>query len=338
MTPRTALARMPRVLSWALLLGGGVLLYFGAEWLVGGSSRLALALRIPQLVVGLTVVAYGTSAPEVVVGVQAAMTGQGQVALGNVVGSNLANLGLILGVAALVKPARVDGAIRRRELPVLVLSAAMVPLVLWDGAVSRLEAGLLLLGAVVYTGWMVQSVRGARARTDAATDARVTAEAADAAGAPSPLPEVNKLRQGAIAAVGLVLLVIGGRLFVDGATRVALTLGMSERLVGLTIVAVGTSLPELATSVIASLRGHSDIAVGNVVGSNIFNVFLCLGAAGITGNLVNVGTPTSVDVLVMLGLTAVGAVFMRTERLIRRWEGVTLLAGYAAFIGVLAVA
>lgn len=325
------------MLSWALLLGGAVLLYFGAEWLVAGASRLALALRIPQLVVGLTVVAYGTSAPEVVVGVEAALNGQGPVALGNVVGSNLANLGLILGIAVLVKPARVDGAIRRRELPVLVLSAAMVPVVLWDGTVSRLEAALLLAGAVVYTGWMVQSVRGARARKDAAASARVTADVADAAGAPSPLPEVNRLRQGAIALVGLALLVIGGRLFVDGATQVALTLGMSERLVGLTIVAVGTSVPELATSLIASVRGHSDIAVGNVVGSNIFNVLLCLGAAGITGNLVNVGSATSLDVLVMLGLTAAGAVFMRTERLMRRWEGAALLAGYAAFIGALAI-
>lgn len=326
------------MLSWALLLGGGVLLYFGAEWLVGGASRLALALRIPQLVVGLTVVAYGTSAPEVVVGIEAALNGQGQVALGNVVGSNLANLGLILGVAALVRPARVDGAMRRRELPVLVVSAAMLPLVLWDGAVSRLEAALLLAGATFYTGWMVQAVRGSRAQATAATDTRVTAEAADAAGAPAPLPEVSKPRQALIALVGLVLLVIGGRLFVDGATQVALALGMSERLVGLTIVAVGTSLPELATSLIATLRGHSDIAVGNVVGSNIFNILLCLGAAGLTGNLVNVGSPASMDVLVMLGLTAVGAVFLRTERMMRRWEGATLLAGYTAFIVLLAVA
>jgi cation:H+ antiporter len=185
---------------------------------------------------------------------------------------------------------------------------------------------------------MVQAVQGARAQRAAESEAQVAAAAADAAGAPSPLPEVSKLRQALIALVGLVLLIIGGRLFVDGATQVALALGMSERLVGLTIVAVGTSLPELATSLIAALRGHSDIAVGNVVGSNIFNILLCLGVAGLTGNLVNVGSPTSMDVLVMLGLTAVGAFFLRTERLMRRWEGATLLAGYTAFIVLLAVA
>jgi cation:H+ antiporter len=319
-------------LAWALLLGGGVLLYFGAEWLVSGASRLALALSIPQLVVGLTVVAYGTSAPEVVVSVAAALNGQGPVALGNVVGSNVANLGLILGVAAALGPAKVDGAIRRRELPVLVLSAALVPVLLWDGTVSRLEGALLLVSAIAYTGWMVRSVRDARAQTAAVTDARVAAEAADAAGGPSSPPHGSKLRQGLVALVGLALLVLGGRLFVDGAAQVALTLGMSERLVGLTIVAIGTSMPELATSVIATLRGHPDIAVGNVVGSNIFNVLLCLGAAAVTGSLVDVGTPASLDVLVMLGLTALGALFLRTERLMRRWEGVTLLAGYTAFI------
>lgn len=328
---------MGGMVAWAMLLGGGVLLYFGAEWLVGGASRLALALKVPQLVVGLTVVAYGTSAPEVVVGVQAAMNGQGQVALGNVVGSNLANLGLILGVAALARPARVDGALRTRELPVLVLSAAALPLILWDGAVNRLESGLLLTGAVLYTGYMIRGVRTSRARRDAVASMEVTAEAADAAGAPAPLPQVNKARQAAIALVGLTLLVLGGRLFVDGAVQVALKLGMSERLVGLTIVAVGTSLPELATSLIATMRGHSDIAVGNVVGSNIFNILLCLGAAGLSGNLVDVGSPTSLDVLVMVALTAVGGVFLRSERTMQRWEGATLLAGYAAFIGALIV-
>jgi cation:H+ antiporter len=314
--------------EWIQLIGGGLLLYFGAEWFVGGASALALALRVPQILVGLTVVAYGTSAPEIIVGVQAASAGHGEVALGNVIGSNIANIGLILGIAALIRPARVDGALRRRELPVLVVSTAVIPLLLLDGVLSRWEAGGLLLVAAGYTGWMIHAARSAASVAAARVDAETAGEAADAAGAPKP---VGTLRAALTAAVGLAVLLIGGHLFVDGAVSVAHALGMSDRLVGLTIVAVGTSLPELVTSVIAARRGHSDLAVGNVVGSNIFNTFLCLGAAGLAGSVGATLHTLGVDLVGLLVMTGLAAAFIRTERTISRLEGGVAVALCAVF-------
>jgi cation:H+ antiporter len=317
------------------LLGGGMMLYFGAEWLVGGASSLALALRIPQLLVGLTVVAFGTSAPEIIVGIEAAMSGHGDVALGNVVGSNIANLGLILGVAVLVRPARVDGLLQRREIPALALSAALVPVLLLDGRVTRWEGGLLLFAALAYIAWMFSAARRTSAEAEAAQAARVTSQAADVAGAPSS--RGTKLRQGLIALGGLGILLLGGHLFVMAAATLARAWGMSERVVGLTIVAVGTSLPELATSTIAAARGRSDIAVGNVVGSNIFNVLLCLASAAMAGN---VGAPLRTlapDVLALAVMTVLGCIFLRTARTMARWEGAVLLGLYLLFLfGVLA--
>ncbi|MBL9024270.1 MAG: calcium/sodium antiporter [Myxococcales bacterium] len=314
-------------MEWLRLLGGGLLLYFGAEWFVGGASALALALRVPQILVGLTVVAYGTSAPEIIVGVEAAGAGYGDVAIGNVVGSNVANVGLILGVTALVSPPRVDPALRRRELPVLVLSAASLPLLFLDGVLSRVEASGLLVIALLYTSWMVRAAR-ASAQATARVEVEVTAEVADAAGAPK---SGSTVRSGAIAAGGLVVLLIGGSLFVDGAVSVAKSLGMSERLVGLTIVAVGTSLPELITSTIAARRGHSDIAIGNVVGSNIFNVLLCLGAAGLTSPLRAPLADLSTDLVALGVITVLAAAFIRTERHVSRTEGLVALALYGGF-------
>jgi cation:H+ antiporter len=316
-------------MSAFLLLGGGLLLYFGAQWLVAGSSALALALRIPQLIVGLTVIAYGTSTPEVIVGVRAAMSGHSAVAIGNVVGSNIANIGLILGTAALIAPARVDGALRSRELPVLLAATALVPLMLLDGVLSVLEGAILLGCGLFYTGWMVRAARAGAEVATARADAVVAHDAADEAGAPRTKGVV---RSGLIALLGLGVLLVGGTLFVEGAISAAHALGMSERLIGLTVVAVGTSLPELITSIVAARRGHSDLAIGNVVGSNIFNVFLCLGAAPLGGTIAVPLHELSFD-LVALGLmTVVAAVLIRSDRTISRREGGVALVLYAAFI------
>ncbi len=317
--------------EWIQLLGGGILLYFGAEWFVGGASGLALALRIPQILVGLTVVAYGTSAPEIIVGVEAATAGHGDVALGNVIGSNIANIGLILGVAALIRPARVDGALRRRELPVLLASTALIPLLLLDGVVSHWEAAGLLLLALAYTAWMVRVARASSTIAAARVDTKAEQEAADTAGAPK---QIGAMRAAATAAFGLIVVLIGGDLFVEGAVSVAHALGMSDRLVGLTIVAAGTSLPELVTSVIAARRGHSDLAVGNVVGSNIFNILLCLGSASLAGT---VGAPIetlTVDLAALLLITLAGASFIRSERTITRVEGAMALSLYVLFTAI----
>ncbi len=315
------------------LLGGGALLYFGAEWLVGGAAGLARSFRVPQLIVGLTVVAYGTSAPEVVVGVKASLAGAGDIALGNVIGSNIANLGLILGLSCLFKPARVDGSLVRRELPMLALTTLAVPALLLDGGYSRAEGVALVLVAVGYTAWMVHGARRSRAATGEALEAAAaTIDAARAAGAPT---QGSRARLSVTAAVGLAALVLGGSLFVDGSTGVARAFGLSERLIGLTIVAIGTSLPELATSLIAAWRGHSDIAVGNVVGSNIFNVLLCLGSAVTVRPLAASLEVIALDVVTMLALTAVGLFAMRRARVMTRLEGAVLLGGYVAFLNLL---
>lgn len=312
------------------LLGGGVLLYFGAEWLIAGASKFALSLRVPQLIVGLTVVAYGTSMPEAVVSVEAAIDGHGAVALGNVIGSNIANLGLILGLSMLVRPARVADGLRVRELPVLFAATAALVFVTIDGVVSFAEAMALLACAIGYTAWATLGARSSAVLAGATDAAGVAAEAADIAGAPSPR---GRLRTIAIGLVGLGLLLLGGSLFVTGATSLALHIGMSERVVGLTIVAIGTSLPELMTSLIAAFRGHSDIAVGNVIGSNIFNVLFCLGAAGVIGTIEIEPAAVSLDLLVLSLMTVLGIIFMRRERMIRRFEGCMLLGAYLAFLG-----
>lgn len=299
-------------MSWTQLCGGGLLLYFGAEWFVAGASALALALRVPKLLVGLTVVAYGTSAPEIVVGVQAARTGHGDVALGNVIGSNIANLGLILGVTSLVRPPQVDAAIPRRQTPVLVASTLLLPLLLWDGVVSRTEGVGLLALALAYT---VGTVAGTRQASPAAA-AAVHEATTGLAGSPP-----GKGRASAQGLFGLVGLLVGGDLFVRGAVALAQSWGVSERLIGLTVVAVGTSLPELFTSVMAARQGHSDLAVGNVLGSNIFNALLCLGGAAAVGGIHASAAAYRLDLAALGVMTALAAFLMRRPRSIRRSEG-----------------
>ena len=321
------------MLDLLMLLGGGVLLYFGAGWLVGGAAGLARSFGVSSLLIGLTVVAYGTSTPELLVGVQSAIGGHGGIALGNVLGSNIANFGLILGATAALQPTQVDGELRRRELPVLLLSALLVPLLLRDGEVTRWEGSALIIAALVYTVWTIRVSVADRA--EAADEAGVKAGAASTA--TTSATGWGRTRLAALTLVGLVVLVLGGQFLVAGAIGIATAAGMSERVVGLTIVAVGTSVPELATSLLAAWRGQSGIAVGNVVGSNIFNVLLCLGSASVAGP---VGAPlgaVAVDVGFLLGLSALGCLLMRKERTITRVEGGLLLAGYAVFVAVLVI-
>lgn len=314
------------------LLAGGTLLYLGAEWLVSGGAGLARRLGVPQLMVGLTVVAYGTSAPELIVGIQAGLTGHGDLALGNVVGSNIANLGLILGGTALLHPARVNQSLARGAVPVLLGSTALMALFLADGVLARWESGVLVALSILYTLWMV---RRSRRENGVAERLAVAEEAAVTAGA-SPGGSLGRLL--VLVLVGLGMLVLGGHLLVEGASRLAMALGMSERLVGLTIVAVGTSVPELATSVVAALRGHTDMAVGNVVGSNIFNALFCLGTAGLTGSIAAQPLLATADFPVLFLITALSIVMLRTARTVNRWEGGVLLACYAGYLGWLAMA
>lgn len=310
------------LLQLGLIVAGGVLLYFGAEWLVRGSSGLALALGIRPLVIGLTVVAFGTSAPELVVTMLAAIEGKGAIALGNVIGSNIANLGLILGVTALISPPKVNPKLIDREVPVLVISAIVVPIALYDGSVSRVDGLLLLAAAFGFTAWMLKTSK---------------ALPSDAPAVSAGAGKGSRPKLALLSLIGLALLVIGGKLFVDGASGLALALGMSERLVGLTIVSIGTSLPEMATSVVAALRRQADIAVGNVVGSNIYNVLLILGGSALVSPIDGELAAMKVDLGALVALTLMGAIFLRGDRHVSRPEAMALLVGYAAFLFLLVV-
>lgn len=312
------------------LLIGLFLLYFGAEWLVKGAAGLGLNLGVRPLVIGLTVVAYGTSMPELVVSGAAAFQGRGAIAIANVIGSNIANLGLILGITALIAPVAVEGTLIRREVPVLVVATLLVPLVLYDGTVSRADAALLLGGAVLFT---VSTLRSSSLVETVEWVALVESDA-EAAGAPKG---TGRIWLSMVAAAGLVLLLGGGQAFVTGAANLARLLGMSDRVVGLTIVAVGTSMPELAASVVAAVRGHASIALGNILGSNIFNVFFVLGAAGLIQPLQHPLAGLRLELIVLFTITTFTVVLLRQERVINRLEGGLLVVSYAIFLAMLAL-
>lgn len=305
--------------SGALLLGA-FLLYFGAEWLVRGAAGLALRLGVRPLLIGLTVVSYATSAPELAVSTAAAWHGNPDIALGNVVGSNIANIGLILGLTALIAPPTTDGSMTGRELWVLAAATALVPMLLLDGLIGRPEGAALVLGAVTFT-WL--TVRWSKGRPP-----------------PDEVPEAARgtsVRLVGIGVAGLVLLIGGGELFVRGAVGIAETLGVSARVIGLTVVAIGTSLPELAASVVAALRGHSELAIGNVIGSNIFNLLLILGAAALVQPVAGSLAVMRLDLLTLGALTAMVLVVLRKPRVLTRLEGTLLTACYGTFLVVLGV-
>ena len=307
------------MLSDALALAGGLTLLVGAaSVLVRGAAALALRLGLTPLVVGLTVVAFGTSAPELVVSVQAALGGAGGIAVGNVVGSNVANVGLILALAVLVRPIASDPALLRRDLPALVAVTGLAVAVLWDRTVGRGE-GAVLVAALV--GYLVWSVRAAR-REQAAVELPVAE------------PTGPAWRDALFVVGGLGGLVVGADLFVGGAVRIAEAAGVSNAVIGLTVVAVGTSLPELATSVVAALRGEGEMAAGNVVGSNVFNLLGILGVAALVDPLEAPGL-RPVDLAVMAAFTVALVPMMVSGRRLVRVESGVLLAGYVGYMAFL---
>lgn len=301
------------------LIGGLVILVFAAGWLVDGAVGLARHLGIPPLVVGLTIVAYGTSLPELVVSVLSAWRGIADFAIGNIVGSNIANVGLVLAVTALIHPILVRGRLLfRRDLPVLALATGLSVWFFADGQVGRFEGLVLFAIAVVFT---VACLRAPAEESDAD-------DAPDDPGTPWP-------RAVGLLLVGLVGLVGGAHLMVEGGSSIAQAFGVDERIIGLTIVAIGTSLPELAASVAGAMKGHPGLAVGNVVGSCLFNLAFVLGAtAVITPPVVDAGS-IGVDLAVMGGLTVLMWVMLGTGRRMARWEGGVLLGGYVCFLGYL---
>ncbi len=312
-------------MAFVLFVLGLLLLILGAELLVRGASRLALAFGISPLVIGLTVVAYGTSAPEVAVSMQSSMLGQGDIALGNVVGSNIANVLLILGISALITPLVVSQQLIRFDVPLMIGGFFLFLLFALDGKISHLNGLVLLTGAVLYTGWVI---RQSRKET-----AQIQAEYAQEFGSIPSLSLRARMMYGVYILIGLLLLILGSRWLVNGAVTFARILGVSELIIGLTIIAVGTSLPEVATSVIASLRNERDIAVGNVVGSNLFNILLVLGLSTIVAPDGISVSPAALhfDIPIMLAVGVACLPIFFTGHCIARWEGALFLGYYMAY-------
>ncbi|MEW6444398.1 MAG: calcium/sodium antiporter [bacterium] len=307
-----------------LFVAGLALLIAGAEALVRGASRLASGIGISPLVVGLTVVAFGTSSPELAVNLQAALAGNPDIALGNVVGSNIFNVLFVLGLAAAIAPLVVAQRLVRLELPVMIGVSVLLLVLALDGSIGRVD-GMVLLAAII--GYSVFVVGQSRKETEA-----IRSEYEQEFGKP-PRRITQWLANVTLVGVGLTLLVVGSRWLVDGAVALARALGLSELVIALTIIAAGTSLPEVATSVIATLRGERDIAVGNVVGSNIFNVLAILGLSGMVAADGIIVAPAALrfDLPVMIAVSVACLPIFFTSYRIARWEGWLFLAYYAGY-------
>jgi cation:H+ antiporter len=301
------------------LVLGLVALFIGAEGLIRGSSALALKIGITPLVVGLTVVAFGTSTPELVVSLKAALIGNSSISLGNVVGSNIANIALILGIAAIIRPLDVHANVIRREIPILIGVSLLPILLLIDGELSFIDGLILVMGIVIYT---VVNVIMARKEKNTEIGKEFKEGLKTGLGVPVSIIMIVG---------GLGLMILGANLFVTSSISIAKVIGVSDAIIGLTIVAVGTSLPELITSIVAAYKNESDIAIGNVVGSNIFNI---LGILGITALIISVSSSgiNYVDFGVMLFAALILLPLSKTGFKITRLEGVLLILGYVVYI------
>ncbi|MEX0623092.1 calcium/sodium antiporter [Saccharospirillum sp.] len=309
------------------IIFGLILLVWSADRFVGGASSTARHFGMPPLLIGMVVVGFGTSAPEMVVSALAASQGNPGIALGNAYGSNITNIALILGVTALISPIAVHSQVLRKELPILLGVTVLAAWQIWDGELTRLDALVLLVVFAALMGWTIRQSLGQQG------DALATEMATELSAEPMPLKRALMWL-----GVGLVLLIISSRILVWGAVSIAQSLGVSDLIIGLTIVAVGTSLPEFASSIIAARKGEHDIALGNIIGSNLFNTLAVVGIAGMFGTM-SVGPEVFYrDIMMMAGLTLVLFVFgygFRGPGRINRLEGGALLVAYLAYTGYL---
>lgn len=312
-------------ITFLLFLAGLVLLIGGAEILVRGATRLATALGISPLVIGLTVVAFGTSAPELAVTIQSAWVGQSDIALGNIVGSNICNILFILGLSALITPLVVSQKLIRLDVPLMIGLSFLMWFMGLDGLINRWDGAILFAGIIIYTTWSIMQSRQ--------ENRKIQEEYAQEYGTQAGHSPGQLLWYVVLVVAGLILLTIGSNWLVDGAIAIARALGVSELLIGLTIIAVGTSLPEVAASVMASVKGERDIAVGNVIGSNIFNILSVLGLTSLVSpNGVKVSsTALAFDIPVMIAVAAACLPIFFNGHKITRWEGGLLFGYYLAY-------
>jgi cation:H+ antiporter len=300
------------------------LLYFGAEWLVRGAASIAAHFGVKPLIVGLVIVGFGTSMPEVIVSAVASFNHHGDTALGNVIGSNIANSGLILAVATLIRPMKTDLGLLRREAPFLIALSFAIWVLAWTGSYGRVFGLAALCGLVIFVfltlRWAGKEHRKLDKEFAAFEDAETIA------------PTAPLLRQFVLVVLGLMLLIGGGHFLVDAAVDIARHFGVSEIVIAITLVSIGTSVPELATSIVAATRGQGDISIGNVIGSNIFNLLGVLGVSATIRPLVVSASVRSFDMLWMVGFAVLTVILLRTGRRLSRWEGGILLVTYSAFI------
>lgn len=310
-------------MAYILLILGFALLIKGADFFVNGSSNIARLLQVPPILIGLTIVAFGTSSPEATVSIIAALEGNADVAVGNVVGSNIFNITLVVGVAAILYPLKVESETIRKEIPFTLLASVALLILMSDLALQGLSSNMItrsdgfifLLFLSIFMYYIIEL--GLKSRKDAANERRPA--------------NIRWGKNILITVLGLAAIIFGGELVVDNGTKIAYSLGMSETLVGLTIIAIGTSLPELVTSISAALKKESEIALGNIVGSNIFNILFVLGVSAVISPL-PVNDKVLTDVVFMIGLTVVLLIFSRTRFKVGKREGWVLAAAYVIYL------
>ena len=314
----------------AILIIGFALLVKGADLFVDGASGIAKKFGISELIIGLTIVAMGTSAPEAAVSIAAAAKGSAGISIGNVIGSNIMNIFIILGVVAAIVPLKIERSTVRYEMPFTILVTAVFVLMGRDGLITRLDGAILWAGLLLYIAYLLRQAKQkpAEAPTQAETGAASAATAEPAAEVPAEAPSICKLI--ALTIAGLAVILVSSDYAVDAAVALAKIFNISDRVIGLTIVALGTSLPELVTSVTAALRGNADLAVGNVVGSCIFNLLFVLGTSALILPILCAPNFLS-DAYVAVGATVLLLIFGYTQMKIARWEGALLVACYAAY-------
>jgi cation:H+ antiporter len=318
------------VLNIVYCLVGFVLLYYGAEWLVKGSSSLARSLGVTPIVIGLTVVAFGTSAPELVVSLISSIKGKSMIAVGNVVGSNICNIALVLGLSAVFNPIKSDPTVVRRDIPIMLAISLYLLLLTFNSTLGRIEGATLFIGIILYT-----YMNYALAKKETTGAAEIESELEDIGFIASRPKQLLMIAAGIVGVVG------GAQVVVNNAVIIMTILGVSEKFIGLTIVAFGTSLPELATSVVAAIRGEMDISIGNLVGSNVFNIMSVLGAASlvrpipIPGGFV--GSGLWIDYLVMMFTSFLPWLMMRKNCTVKRSDGFILLLCYGGYLTYLII-
>ncbi|MDX2075224.1 MAG: calcium/sodium antiporter [bacterium] len=307
------------------IITGLIGLVWGGNWLVTGASRLAESLGIPRLIIGLTIVALGTSAPELFVNISSVLNGSTDIALGNVVGSNISNIAFILGFTGMITPIVVQSILVRREIPIMIVVALVAYGLSLDGQLNQLDGIILVIGFLAFNGLMIWITLKDKNVTTAPDVPEFNAQ---------EIVAINRLLEAGRFVMGLIILVIGANLTVTGAINIATAIGVSQLVIGVTLVAIGTSLPELTTSIIAAIRKESDLAIGNVVGSNIINILLIL---GLTAAIQPVNVPTNAlqfDFLVMIVFSILLLPLAIRRGRLTRFESMLLLIGYICFVAM----